>query len=388
MSNDAKLSLRIPRDCPWGLVGCLILMILCEAVIERRGFDWMTPDQWVFRMTGKRLTAHARDRDFLVFGDSLAKLSLAPKLVEDVSGLSGYNFALSGSQAANSYFLLNRVIKSGAKPRIILIDFFPPLLRLPHWHVIENDPFLLSTCEAIDYAWHVGDATFLSSLLARQALPSIRQRQSIRSAIVGRLDHSIAGTWAHFTHHLLHNITANNGAQIHVCEPLTHNLDLYDHSHFPHWQIQPVQEVYVDRFFTLARQHGIRVGLLLPPFCQGALERIARTGFEDRWMSWIRGKLNRHTNLFVIDGLQSEYEESAFFEPTHVGRDGATFFSKEVGKLLMGIDRPETTSRWHRIPKYQKPPRNEAIEDLADTSKVLSQLALAPHPRKKGTMNR
>ena len=85
-------------------------------------------------LIGGALYMYSQSKNAYRAGDSLAKLGVAPSLVEARSGRSVYNLAVCAGQAPSSYFLLRRVLDSGARPTAILVDFFPRLLQVPPQH--------------------------------------------------------------------------------------------------------------------------------------------------------------------------------------------------------------------------------------------------------------
>ena len=383
MSVDRPAEPKRGRFWPLGLLGALALISAVETWIDRRGDRLMSPDQWIFRTTEKKAPTLAQGRDVLIFGDSMAKLSLAPRRFEMSAGLKAYNFSLSGSQAINSFHMLRKTLDAGAKPRFILVDFHPPLLGASHWHVVENDPYQFRYLETLEIAWRARDATFLGSMLARQLLPSVRGRESIRAVILAQFDGSTPKDWAFHSGVLLRNHSANEGAQIHPVAPLAPvDLEAYAKGNFGRWDVQPVQDHYVGRFLDLARDRGIAVAWVLPPLLPELRAKFENDEFAESWQSYIDSWLERAPNLFVIDGMQSDYPESAFMDPNHLSIEGATVFSDDVAALLT---QPKSSARRRVLPKYRPPSSLVGVEDLGATGREIGRRRALEAVAKQGT---
>ena len=386
MSGDRPTKPNHKRFWPLGLLGAIALISAVETWIDRRGDRLMSPDQWIFRTTEKKAPSLAQGRDVLIFGDSMAKLSLAPRRFETSAGLKGYNFSLSGSQAINSFHMLRKTLDAGAKPRFVLVDFHPPLLGASHWHVIETDPYQLSCRETFEISWRARDATFFGSMLARKLLPSVRGRESIRAVVLARFDGSTPKDWAFHSGVLLRNHLANDGAQIHPTAPLAPiDLEAFAKGNFGRWEVQPLQDHYVGRFLELAHERGIAVGWVLPPLLPELRTKVENSGFAEAWRGYVDLWLDRDPNLFVIDGMQSDYPASAFMDPNHLSIEGATVFSDEIAAL---IARPQSTGSAERrrvLPKYRPPDSLEGVEDLAATGREIGRRRASEAVAKQGT---
>src|SRR5690348_14836409 len=113
---------------PLGLLGMLALIAAIEASVSR--LDDALTTVWAagWRASGRSATREARDCDLLCLGDSLVKFGVVPSVLDARLGTRSYNLAAHAAQAPLSYFLLQRALRAGARPRTILIDFTEHLL--------------------------------------------------------------------------------------------------------------------------------------------------------------------------------------------------------------------------------------------------------------------
>ena len=116
-----------------------------------------------------RFSAWAAERqapgsDILCFGDSLVKYGVLPRVIEAKSGLKGYNLATSGGTMPSAYFLLERALAAGARPRAVVADFATLMLQDDGPLAIQNYAELASLADCVDLdelhvapeVWHIG----------------------------------------------------------------------------------------------------------------------------------------------------------------------------------------------------------------------------------------
>lgn len=365
---------RLTRLMPVGFVGALALICLLEGAIKHVDVYLMTPDQSIARATKQNVGRWSKGRSLLVFGDSQAKQSIAPREIEAVLGKSGRNLALAGSQAANSYFLLRDALASGATPDLVIVDFFPPLQRLSHWHVIENDPYLLSLTESIELAWEARDPAFLASILARKTLASFRLRHSIRTLATNRIKREGLRDWVIPSQVLLRNHTANEGAQVHPATIVTdQQIEAINASYFPRWEVWELQERYMRRFLDLAQAHHLKVAWLMPPFHPYLQTRTELSGFDARWTEYVQSWAARYPNLRVVDGRGLNYPPEFFLDPNHLAGPGMTAFSQNVARVVPQLHSGVDRRIWYRIDDRIEGPPVSLLEDVSASNQAIHQ---------------
>jgi hypothetical protein len=115
---------------PWGFLGMMAAVLAIETTIAGHDLDFTTPMHWDWRTLGTAASRleQVKDREVLFFGDSLVKFSLMPRVIQQGSGKTAYNFALHTGQTSSSYFMFRRTLVAGAKPSAIVIDLTPHML--------------------------------------------------------------------------------------------------------------------------------------------------------------------------------------------------------------------------------------------------------------------
>jgi hypothetical protein len=134
----------------------IVLVMLAERFVVRHAFDFLSPDDHAYSRSAKFAAKNSRNYDILCFGESLTKLGVVPRVIRERTGRQAYNLALSGSPPMASYFLLRRVLESGAKPRAVIVDFSPILLRTGPRQALQRWASMVSTAEA----WEAVTRTF------------------------------------------------------------------------------------------------------------------------------------------------------------------------------------------------------------------------------------
>ena len=359
------------RRVPAGLLGALLLIVLAEGAIERHPLEALGGSQWSYRASARAAADDARRCQVLAFGDSLLKLGLAPRVVEAESGLRGYNLAVAGGQPAGSYFLLRRALAAGARPRAIVVDFFPSMLATsPHFND-DNLPLLLDLGGALDVARALGEPEEFARLAVPHLLPSVRSRAALRLDAWAALNVPAAQDRVELVR-AIRNWRINRGAEITPSRPNgAYDLDFWERGFFGEFRCLPPNLAYLERFLDLADRHAIPVFWVLPPYQPALQERCERSGFDARHEAFVRARQADHPDLVVLDGRRSGYEAGVFVDWHHLGTVGAAAFSAEVGRAIRRhLDRPGPRSRWTALAAFRPPTGPIPLED-ADQSRVV-----------------
>ncbi len=353
-----------PTDGPWrrgwkrfpfGLLGMLVLMAATERFVRKHDLDALDHDDWRYHLSRQEFPRAARDKDLLYFGDSLMLLGVEPSVVERRSGWSGYNLAISAAQPSAAYFAFRKALDAGARPKAVVLECHWRLVASKPEERTQNWPHLLGYRESLDLAWQARDAALFGALVVRKTLPSMRGRNELRKWIVTTVNGKLHGVHSQMTLIMPH-WRNHQGAQI-VPSRHTDTWDTLAHarSMYPaDWQPHPVNVAYLRRFFALAEERGVAVYWLLPPIHPRVLEANERSGVNAKHEAFVRSFQTRFPHLVVLDGRRAGYDPGVFFDPDHLGREGAFVLSQDLGDLLR---RPATTDRWRRFSPLSRPSR-------------------------------
>lgn len=362
------------RRLPMGLLGLLAIVGLVESHLHRERETYCAPGSQELQLAWKAAKYQAPGRDVLCFGDSLIKLSLIPRVFEQYSGLSCYNMAVSGSQTTMSYLLLRKALESGARPKAVLVEFMPSLLRLPPTHNLSRLSYIADLKDVADMAWRENNRILFDRVLVNKLLTSVEGRMEIRRIFQRQLlgPQSAPDDVPMYRRHWI----KFDGAQIMPPNPAATGEDVnaleWANGFYPHWYVNRVNAAYLVKFLDLARDHHIEVVWLLPPILPRLQEMTERNGFMPKHTQFLKALQKRYDNLTVIDGRQAAYENSAFMDPNHLARPGAFIYSVEVGTLMRGRMTGTNAVRaaWLTLPKYRDQPVDVAIEDAYHTTPI------------------
>ena len=286
----------------------------------------------------------------LCFGDSQVKCGLLPAVLEERLGLgrSAYNLAVVGGQGPSSLYLFERALRAGAKPRAVVVGYYPALLGCDLRLNAGTWPELLGPGECLDLLWSARDPKLAAPVLSRSAFPSLRRRQdvraSIRSALFAAREPGQAEAWAY-----RRNWGLNAGAHALAVQPGFLD-DARPEPGGERWKCKPVNARYVRRFLTLADQHGVPVFWLLPtnsPALTAARRADGRDAAYERFVASLQAEFPR---LTVIDPRPGLTDPSAFSDVCHLDRRGAVALSLAVADVLAGALSGRSTSRRVRLP--------------------------------------
>lgn len=354
------------RRLPVGLLGALTLVVLFELTVASR--DRHATDAAIcWRETARDAVRAAPGRDLLLFGDSLVKFGVLPRVLEATDAPRGYNLALHAGPIPASYFLLRRAFEAGARPRAVVLDAMPHQLATD-----PNDPTLArgwaelaSLRDLVDLSWSLRDLDFFSRGLIGRILPSARARFELRANFLARLegrDWSLS-RWFRI---LRRNWDANWGAQPHVPRTAPVVVDPNHGGLFPdRWRPTPLNIAYLRRFCRLAADHGATVYWLIPPLHPEVQARRALLRLDDAYGEFVRNEIRNLPNVVVLDGRRGAYDESVFRDAVHLDRRGALVLSRSLAVALASSG--ENPERWRELPVVSVALAPELLEDMEES---------------------
>ncbi len=365
-----------PSRWPMGLIGMLALVLGVEVATARREYRLaaILPREWKEANHAAKL---ARGSTIVALGDSLVKNAIVPQVVEArlAPGQSVYNLAASGGPMQVHYFLLRRLIESGAAPRAVVVDgqtltLSPRSSTTPlPWHA------LLNVRELAEAAWSFRSPEFFAENAARMALPTLRHRATLRSLVTATVTDAPFDDPVHLWLYVAGWIR-NKGCHLLPDRPDPRRAD--DPAHLRavldgfsgQWKCDPSQKEYAERLLSLAEANHVRVYWLMMPDDPTMNARRVKDGWWSGHAGFLAELQSRHPTLYVIDGHRADYPPEALNDVLHMSRTGAIAFSDALGSILA---QPEHPQRWIELPRYDA----DRARDLAARSPVLDTTQFA-----------
>ena len=370
--NVPKACGRAAGGAPWGLVGMAALMLLVESAVERRGLDLLDVDDWAYRKALKSARL-AKNFDVLCFGDSLVKLGVVPRGVEERSGLKTCNLAVSGSQASSSHALLKRCLDAGARPSAVVVDFQPPLLRLNPRHNLHRWANVLSVSESAALACSARDPDLFATIMLEKAWPSCQRREAVRANVMGALK-GTGDNHRYYNFLAFRNWSRNGGAQLNAATPSLRTMSEKDAAairlgFYPKWEGHPANLAGLEQFLALSAEHHVPVYWVLPPLLPALQRQMAESGIDAAHDAFVRSWQARFSNLVVVDGRGKMSDPAAFYDANHLAAGGSYAYSQALGDLLRQRRSGVLGDRWATLPTIRPVALPDGFEDL-DQSRV------------------
>jgi hypothetical protein len=362
----------------------MIVLVSAVESFVRHDFPNRAPSyslEW--RKTAQNVRHEAPRNEILCFGDSLVKVGVAPRVLEDRLGKRVFNLALSAGQPVASFFLFRRALEAGARPVAVVVDSkWTALAGRPGFNEAIL-PDIFGPREFVDLAWTAQDPYLFARLVLTQVLPSYHVRFEIRADVQTALrgesppPRRNIDAWRR-------NWRLNHGAH-HAPKELRFRgeIDPGNAELLPAaWQADPVVATYLERFFALAEARKIPVFWLIPPMVPALKARHEQAGTDAAFTRFARRIQARFPHVVVIDGRYAGYPHSLFIDPTHLDCQGAAFFSDDLAPIIgRSLDGPATGNRWVALRAFRQRSLDIDLEDVERSAQFLATARTQPQRR-------
>jgi hypothetical protein len=359
------------------LAGAAVLVAAVEALVAGHSLDLTRQDNWEWRLSGRASIREAPGAGVLAFGSSVVRLGVIPRVIEPAVGTPVYNLGLCAGPPPASYFLLRRALEAGARPAFVLVEFHPLTLTRDAWHTAAFWPDLLSTRETLELAVAARDARFAGAMTLARFLPSLKDRYEIRARVLAALkgEHKETRTGVLS---LLRNVRQNSGALVIPSRgdaerqgPRAEEVTLRPGS----WTPSALYESYVQKFFKLARRHGVRVVWIIPPVSPALQALREANGTDAGYHEFARREAARHPGVIVLDGTRSGLEGMAFFDSEHLDRGGASRWSAALAAALRDLSEGRFgADHWVKADIPRAAGAGDGVEDYAQSLRAVGQI--------------
>ncbi len=370
---------------PVGMLAALALVAGMElfAIGPKNDLDTFIPASW--SEASRAAQCEAITADVLFLGDSQVKGGLIPAAFDQSVHLHTYNLAVIGGQPASALALLRQAIDAGARPRALVIGFYPGLLGADSRINLRQWPDLLGTSGCMRMLWSNRDFAFVAPLLMHSLLPSLRRREEIRAALVslatGQPD--VASIKAQGYRR---NWRLNAGAQ---ALPINHAF--LDESLPPPgepgaalnktgklWRAKAEHLDSLRKLLAQADARGIAVFWLLPTNAPGLRAFRQSSGLEAAYLRTIQGLQSEFPGLIVLDPNHVLNGPTGFSDPCHLDHLGAWSLSMATAeairsRLSLGDVADMRLSQWITLagPADGAPFAIKTLEDVDQSTRVV-----------------
>ncbi|MBK8339005.1 MAG: hypothetical protein IPK99_02880 [Flavobacteriales bacterium] len=263
----------------------------------------------------QRLLDDRIDADLLVLGSSRASRDVVPHVIEERTGIKGFNLGYPGCSIEFQEFLLDHALALSHPPRIVLLVVDDPALLIPTTADFRLDRcFPLAGYDDVNkqICAHTG-----KSLALTQAFASYRIKESI--------------------HHLwdppqvgIYDTLDADGAMLTGLRSAEMDLAVFGpHPRkYPTKHESPMLRDTLLRMLQRCKARGVRVVIIHPPDF-----REPRAPFIERVAELAAGK----ADIYHYNSTEPAYRDpDRYFDMVHLDREGAHVFSKELAVYLAG----------------------------------------------------
>jgi hypothetical protein len=370
------------RAWPFGLLGAVAIVLLAEVYVTRRRDELCSIYSVEWRQNARSIRRHAAGPAVLCFGTSLSRMGVAPRVIEERTGMAAYNFAASGAQPFVCYAALRNALSCGARPRAIVVDFAWTTLGQPD---VFNETGLVASrpiSELVEWARAARDTSLFGRMMLAWALPSFHGRPEIRANIGAALrGEEPERNAARFLY--ARNAEANRGACHLGSVGYDGKVDPSNPVMFPKdWTCTAASLGYIEKFLTTADSRGIPVFWVLPPMMPEAGVYWASSGTRARYMAMAESFTARHPGVTLVDATAARYPTGAFNDPVHLNRDGAVVLTADLAEVIRSRLAGDGGALAARVglPDYRADKNAARIEDSRMTlAKIKTALEASRH---------
>lgn len=326
----------VARGAPAGLLGMLVLVGAAESELSRRKLDIdpLLGPHYVF--AGRTARQVAPRFSILLFGDSLTKCGLAPRLLEARTGRSAFNLAAIGAAAPIHFFQLRRALDAGARPSAVIVNFAPTTLGPDPTLYPRGLADVAEFRDCLELSWDSGKPGLIGQWVFARLFPSVRNRPQIgdrvRAALQGQNVSERANILAY-----RRNWWVNRGAQIFPKLSDSPRLpEFWDERAFcdPAWSPHPLNLIYLRKFLRTTAAHHIPTYLVMMPYHPRVELRRRELGLEAPYERAVLGEAGRFPNVVVLDARRIGLGPEVFLDSAHLDRDGVAALTVAVAAGL------------------------------------------------------
>ena len=329
---------------PLGFVGALMVVATLEwgVVRPRTDLSAFIAASWGEAARAVEPGGKALGAEVLCLGDSQIKGGVLPGVLEARLGRPAYNLSAIGGQPVLAYHLLRRALENGARPKAIVIGFYPGLLASDVSINLRALPEALGARACLDLLGDARSRKLAVPLLLRLALPTFRRRDEIGDLVTATLKGERDSPDRIKARAYRRNWNQHSGAQVLAPNP-TFIDDVVAPPGEPgapanaagiRWKPKPVHLAYLRRLLKLARSREIAVFWVLPTNSPKLRALRAGNGLDNAYYGMLQTVQLEFGSMTVLDPVHVISDPTIFSDACHLDRGGAMMLSSAVARVL------------------------------------------------------
>jgi hypothetical protein len=332
----------MPKKFPTACVLFLGLLLMSEW-IARSLWSYYLPTADYILLHKKKHWENRRSPDYdgIILGDSLSN-GLDPGIIKDIIAqetghhLSLYNYSFPQAGIRSYYLVLKRYLSLGKRPRIILFESMP-LAMHSAWNLTWNPKGLSEECHRFFSLFSFQEyRSVISGKFLLQTWKMALERQSF-----------LLTYRAHIRDYLHYRVLTYypkmmERAQLNDQGRALMNVDREVKSEqIRGWfnyrmGFQADEEIinWYQRFFSLAKEHGIEVVIFNTPLIDDVFQKRENEGFHRKYQHVLTAMVKGYDNVTILQPVYESFDKRYFFDPAHLNDQGNDLFSIMLGHRL------------------------------------------------------
>jgi hypothetical protein len=328
---------------PWGLTGMLVVVAAVEAFLG--ALDLVTTTHLVDAWTEAGVSAgsdNVRTSAILCLGDSQIQQGILPEGLGELA----YSLAVQGGQPAAAEALLRRALAAGARPRAIVVGFFPGLLAADFKINLRQWPEILGPLGALKLAWTARDVDLAVKTGLGIALRSYRARAEIRAGIAAAVRGEPKPDVAGIVADRISRRTHRGALTLPGIMSFVDNVPVGPpRTSGPAWHPKPENDRVVRRLLSLAEARGIAVYWVTTTLSPGARAVWEHNNLHKGYFDYLRRLQGDFPGVTILDVADLELDASAFNDPCHLNFRAAARLTEAVARAIAS----DGGDRWVRL---------------------------------------
>jgi hypothetical protein len=254
-----------------------------------------------------------------------------PPLVQEETGLTGYNLAVPGANLEISWVLARDLLQGEKRPQVLVVGIFPVIMDANNRNALD---FYCRYAALADIAEHVQEGNLPPSALATASLRGLENLLQAplypfkKPPLRYRPDYlrlSQGSSWLPAQRNEAFTVPATEWTkrQQHFA---TETDPVHPVFHF-HDDSRPARTLL--RLQALAAERGFHLLLVQPP------QALEQPTVDARFRAWMTTFCEQHHLTYLDLHTGHHYAHADFADPIHLNARGAAKFSRQLAPLLL-----------------------------------------------------